>query len=233
METEPRPNAGSLMLQGVTSLVRRPFSVLFVLSLLVSGVSASLSEATDPNASFVSTLILAVISLYLQIAIVAATAASDPAHSADVWLRKAFTRRVFWRYLGAALLAYLIVAIGGLLLLVGALVMGAIVGLAPQAAVLERAGPVEALRISTERSRGSRWLVGTVFAVLFLIPNGLLFIITRVAYLEDTSTITGASLWSNLLITALTTAGTIAMTRTYVALTPQPATAEPAGETET
>ena len=211
------------MAGALRSTIHRPFSVLLALALLASGVSSSIAVSAEPQASFSADLILAAVSLYLQIAVILAAAEPAPSPSADTWLREALKRRTFLRYLGTAILTYLIVALGAVVVIVGAFVMGAIVGLAPQSVVLERNTPVEALKRATDVSRQSRTTVGIVFGILYLLPNGLIFVFGRLGDLEAQRSPQMSDLWLNLAAAAATFAATIALTRTYVALAPEAA----------
>jgi hypothetical protein len=223
----------SLILRALAALVRRPFLIILLLDLGATAVSVSVSTSTDPNTAMLASLVLVIISLYLQIAIILAASAADPSKSGDEWLRAALGRRVFLRYLGGSLLAYLAIALaggaGGLVVTAfgapiwvvmiaaggGALWMGSVVGLAPQAAALERAGPVEALSVSTIVSRQDRRLVGYVFGILFILPNGTVLAITELSAVNQAdATPTGPGWWNLLSVTA-TTAGVIALTRLY------------------
>jgi hypothetical protein len=154
-------------------LLAPPFLPLFVLSLFVSTVAASFAEQVD-DVSLISSIALAVVSAYLQIAIVLAAAEQGPSPSADVWIKAAFRRRCFWRFALASLFSFVLVAAGLLVLVIPGFIVGAYVSMGPIAAVLERTGPGDSLRRSTALSKPARRAVGTVFGLFVILPNAAL-----------------------------------------------------------
>jgi hypothetical protein len=213
--TEQRPPISTriLVTSALKDLLRPPFSLLLFIALLLFVVQSTL-VAADPAIGLLA-FALAVMSVYLQIAFTLAGASKAPGRSADAWIKAAFKRRCFWRYLVTGLFAVALVAVGALALLVGAFVVGAIVGLAQPAAVLERRNPLEAIRRSAALSRPARVPVGTVFGVLVLIPNVILVVMAQLSFDRDLS-----PAWNvgGLALVALTVAGTIALARAFVSL---------------
>lgn len=231
MKTQTSPVG--LIFGSLSSLVHRPFSIILLLNLGAAAISVSISTSANPDTAALASIVLIVISLYLQIAVILAASTSEPDKSGDAWLRASLGRRVFWRYLGAALLAYIAVALAGgagalavavfgapiWLTLVaaggGAVWMGSIVGFAPQAAAMQRTTPVEALSISTIVGREDRRLIGLVFGLLYILPNGTILATTELGDMQQTDAAPSTAGWWNLLAVTLTMAGTIALTRLY------------------
>jgi len=172
MSEERAITAGGLIRAAVARLLAPPFLPLFVLSLFVSTVAASFAEQVD-DVSLISSIALAVVSAYLQIAIVLATAEQAPSPSADVWIKAAFRRRCFWRFALASLFSFVLVFAGVLVLVIPGFIVGACVSMGPIAAVLERTGPGDSLRRSTALSKPARRAVGTVFGLFVILPTAL------------------------------------------------------------
>jgi hypothetical protein len=161
--------AGPLVRQALTDLFRPPFATLLVVNLFLYVV-----PGTTPQADLLDlllALLVAAASVYVQIACILAAAASDPGRSGDAWLRAAFRRRCFWRVVGVQLLTLLLVAAGAVLLVVGAFVVGGIISLGEAAVVLERAGPIEAVRRSARLTRPARGALIIVFGLLVIAPS--------------------------------------------------------------
>lgn len=173
MAQETAISAGGLIRGAAARLVKPPFLPLFGLSLFVSAVAASFAEQID-DVSLVSSIALAVVSAYLQIAVVLAAAEKEPSPSADVWIKAAFKRRCFWRFALASLFSFILVAAGLLVLVIPGFIVGAYVGLGPVAAVLERTGPGDSLRRSSALSAPARRALGIVFGLFVVVPNAAL-----------------------------------------------------------
>ena len=153
----------------IARMFRRPFVILLGLNLLLMLATTSLPTPMDATA-LVTWCVLASLSVFVQAALTLAAAEDHPDTSADRWVRAAIAQKVFWRLLGTELLLFLALLASSFLLLVGALFVGAALGLGMQAAVLERKGPSEALYRSVELTRPDRLAFGVLFAVVYLVP---------------------------------------------------------------
>jgi len=220
-ETDLKIRAGPLMTGALGDIFRRPFLILLSLNLLVSLVTASLGAARTGVATW---LLLAAVTVYVQIATVLAAGSSKPDPSGDAWMRAAFRARCFWRFVIVELFIFVMVGLGLFLVVVGALVIGAHVALSEQAVVLERLGIVQALSRGVDVSQGNRKAVGLIFGVMVLLPNVALPLAYAVG-LDDTAlerSVTSA------VTVVVSMAGTLALTKTFVDLggRPSPAPAE-------
>ena len=220
-ETDLKIRAGPLMSGALGDIFRRPFLILLSLNLLVSLVTASLGAARTGVATW---LLLAAVTVYVQIATVLAAGSSKPDPSGDAWMRAAFRARCFWRFVIVELFIFVMVGLGLFLVVVGALVIGAHVALSEQAVVLERLGIVQALSRGVDVSQGNRKAVGLIFGVMVLLPNVALPLAYAVG-LDDTAlerSVTSA------VTVVVSMAGTLALTKTFVNLggRPSPAPAE-------
>lgn len=220
-ETDLKIRAGPLMTRALGDIFRRPFLILLSLNLLVSLVTASLGAARTGVATW---LLLATVTVYVQIATVLAAGSSKPDPSGDAWMRAAFRARCFWRFVIVELFIFVMVGLGLFLVVVGALVIGAHVALSEQAVVLERLGIVQALSRGVDVSQGNRKAVGLIFGVMVLLPNVALPLAYAVG-LDDTAlerSVTSA------VTVVVSMAGTLALTKAFVDLggRPSPAPAE-------
>ncbi len=220
-ETDLKIRAGPLMTGALGDIFRRPFLILLSLNLLVSLVTASLGAARTGVATW---LLLAAVTVYVQIATVLAAGSSKPDPSGDAWMRAAFRARCFWRFVIVELFIFVMVGLGLFLVVVGALVIGAHVALSEQAVVLERLGIVQALSRGVDVSQGNRKAVGLIFGVMVLLPNVALPLAYAVG-LDDTAlerSVTSA------VTVVVSMAGTLALTKAFVDLggRPSPAPAE-------
>ncbi len=220
-ETDLKIRAGPLMSAALGDIFRRPFLILLSLNLLVSLVTASLGAARTGVATW---LLLAAVTVYVQIATVLAAGSSKPDPSGDAWMRAAFRARCFWRFVIVELFIFVMVGLGLFLVVVGALVIGAYVALSEQAVVLERLGIVQALSRGVDVSQGNRKAVGLIFGVMVLLPNVALPLAYAVG-LDDTAlerSVTSA------VTVVVSMAGTLALTKAFVDLggRPSPAPAE-------
>jgi hypothetical protein len=173
----PPISARTEVVAAFRSLRQPPFLSLLLLSLLLVLVSTSIAAQVRPRATeaalflaSTSSVVLAVLGVYLQIAVVLAAGGTGGPRAADPWMRAAFKHRCFWRYLAATILEVFLGLTGFLGLVVGAWVVGGIVGLTQAAVVLERRQPGDALRRSAELTKPARGQVGTVFFALLLVP---------------------------------------------------------------
>lgn len=218
MEERPSPaiRAGSSIREAFSLLGRRPFRGVLALSVLIALVLESLPEEGD-NTTLLAALLLIVLSLYLQITMTLAAAEETPSESVDVWLKRALTRRCFWRYAAASILVTVAVVVAGLVgLVVGGLVVGGVLALTDQAVVLEGRSPLEAIGRSAELSKPARLPLAVIFGLLVLIPGLSVQIGTIVWDLEAFF----GDVWPlvPIVVIVLALAGTIALTRTYLAL---------------
>lgn len=169
--SETRISAGAAMRNGFSSLTDPPFRALLLLGIFVSLVASTIPETGDEWV-VVATLLLIAAALYLQVAIIAAAADATPAPSADAWLKEALARRCFWRYLGTSIVVAASVLVAGVVgIVVGAFLMGGVVALADPAVVLERRGPLEAIRRSAEMGKDNRRPLIVIFGALVLVPG--------------------------------------------------------------
>ncbi len=208
--------AGAAMRDGFSALTKPPFRTLLVLGVFVSLVANTLPEDADEWTLFAG-LILIALGFYLQIATTLAAAEPNPTTSADVWLKEAFNRRCFWRYAATSFLVVLLVLAAGVLgLIVGGFFMGGVVALADPAVVLERRGPAGAIARSSELGKGQRPPLILIFGLLVLVPGmgvqlgGLVWDLRALA----------GEWWPlvPVIVLVLGTAGTIALTRIFLAL---------------
>ncbi len=220
--------AGWYIRDGLRSLFRPPYRTLFLLSVVVSLTSANIGGDVADQTALVLSLALFAVSVYLQIAVTLAAGRFEADTSADFWIKAAWRRRVFWRYLFASLLAVAALLFGVVIFVVGLFVAGAVVALYGPAVALERQSPVAAVFRSAQLTKGSRWAVGTVFAVLFVLPN----IGVQAAFLAELHETVGP-VWIAITVGAemLGLAGVIALTKMFVDLggapTPPPQQIEP------
>ena len=218
MEEPPSPaiRAGSSIREGFSALLRPPFRGIALLSLLIALVLESLPEEGD-NATLFAALLLLAMSLYLQISLTLAAAETNPAGSVDVWLKQAFARRCFWRYVAISLLVVLsVVAAGVIGLVIGGFLVGGILALADQAVVLEGKRPLEAVARSAELGKPARTALIVVFGMLVLIP-GLSVQVGSIVW--DLNAFFG-DIWPLIpvVVMVLGLVGTIALTRAFITL---------------
>ena len=214
MSTNPAPSAVSAIGKGFRSLAKPPFRTLVLLAVLLAAVSTTFSEEPTETEMFFSFLLLFV-SIYVQIALILAAGRDDPEPSADVWLRGAVRRRCFWRFVGTSLLVVLGLLAGAIMLVVGIFFVGALIGLAQSACVVERRYPMDAIARSANVANRAKLPIGIVFGLLVLVPTGA---VQAAAFLEWTAEL--GALWPASLVVAelLTATGTIALTQMFVAL---------------
>jgi hypothetical protein len=206
-------------------ILRPPFLVFGLLNAFLTVASIGITElvGTAPSSGdalldMSSSLFIAAVSCYLQIAVVL-VAASGETRAVDPWLKAAFRHRCFWRFLGVTFLMVFFVFVGLVFVVVGALVAGGVVALGQQAVILERKGPIKAINRSSELTKPVRSAVATVFAVFWLAPA--LWPLTAWVLDLEVSTVlqVGVAAVNSLLIVA----GTVALTRVFVKLGGSPA----------
>lgn len=214
MSTTPSPTATRAIMDGFRSLFRPPFRWLILISLFSAVTSTTFSVEPSETEIALSFLLL-VVSIYVQISIILAAGASDPDPSADAWLRGAVRRRCFWRFVGTSLFVVLGLFAGTLLLVVGAFLVGALLGLAQSACVVERRLPMDAVSRSARVGNQARVQVGIVFGLLILVPTVATQGVAVMGWSRDIG-----PFWALVLAVAeiLSAAGTIALTRLFVAL---------------
>jgi hypothetical protein len=205
--------ARALMAGAFRDLLRPPFSVLLAVTLFVTFVTTSLRSPFD-ELTTLWWILLAVVNVYLQIAVVLAAATTDPSRSADQWLRAAIAARCFWRSVLVELLTFALIVAGGLVLIVGAFVVGAYLSLAQSAVVLERASVAGALRRSVDLGADVRVILGVLFGSLVLVPSILLQVGSMFVGDEVGPVWVGANLAGVVVLTA----GVMALARAFVVL---------------
>lgn len=203
------------------SLTKAPFRTLVLLSLLIAITSTTFSE-TPSGTETTFSIVLLVISIYIQIAFILAAGRRDPEPSPDVWLRGAVRRRCLLRFIGTSLVVVLGLLAGALILVVGIFFIGALIGLAQSACVLERRLPMDAITHSARLAGTARVPIGIIFGLLILVPTATTQTVAVAGWSQDLGLLWPACLAGAELLTA---AGTIALTRMFVALggTPTPA----------
>lgn len=218
---DPTIDGGREIRDALLSLARPPWLTLLLLSCFLSVVSVSIAaevRPTTPDDSLalaqITSIVVDVIGIYVQIAVVLATASSAESSSGDLWMRAAFRHRCFWRFLAVTIVEVLLVLAGALVLVVGAFLVGGLVALSQPAVVLERRGPIDAIRRSAELARPARAQVTIVFGTLLLLPlvaaAGAVALRLDLAYPAQLAMTVGGSV--------LSLAAAIALTRAFVKL---------------
>ncbi|MGH2776176.1 MAG: hypothetical protein ACRDJT_12200 [Actinomycetota bacterium] len=202
-----------LIANGLGDLFRPPLALLLLIDLLIFGALTSVSDQVD-DASFFGAILLTVVSAFVQIALTMA-AASDEQGSADEWVKLAFKRGVFWRFILTGIVTIAAVFVGLLAFIIGGLVLGGMLGLAQTVAIQERAWPGMAIRKSIALSQGHRMPIGSIFAITFILPNALMQAGAQLRWDRDLGLA-----WDALgaAATVLTLVGVVALARAYVAL---------------
>ena len=214
MSTEGSPGTLKVMGDAFARLTRSPYRTLVLLSVLIAVTSTTFGD--EPNGTETTfSIVLLGASIYIQIAIILAAGRDDPESSADTWLLGAFRRRCFWRFVGTSLVMVLGLFAGTLILVVGIFFIGALVGLAQSACVLERRLPMDAINRSARLAKEARVSVGIVFGLLILVPAIATQGAAVAGWTEELGFLWPASLVVGELLSA---AGTIALTRMFVAL---------------
>ena len=209
----PKPSALRLIRWGFGALFRPPFRTLWLLTLLVAAASPSLGTSTD-GVSLAATLLFVLVTFLLEMAVVLAAAHETPELSADTWIRAALRRRAFWRFVVTGIVTDVAVGAGLLVLIIGGLVIAGIVGLAPQAALLERKLPFQALARSAELTRPVRGQIATVYGLLVLVPT----LIAVVPYLTGAEVTASIQTAIGAVTSTVGLAASIALTKAFVEL---------------
>ena len=202
-----------LIASGLKDLFKPPLALLLLIDLLIFGALASVSDQVD-DASFFGAVLLTVVSAFVQIALTMA-AASDEERSSDEWVKLAFKRGVFWRFILTGTVTIAAVFVGLLAFIVGGLILGALLGLAQTVAIQERAWPPSAIKKSIALSKAHRMPIGSIFAITFILPNALMQAGAQLRWDRELGLA-----WDVLgaVATVLTLAGVVALARAYVAL---------------
>lgn len=224
-----------LVVTGAVATVRPPFRMLLFLELLITLVAATIPSSATDAAAIIGGFVLLVVAAILQIAILLAAAAPEPDRSADSWIVATARRRCFWLFALTRVAITVMVVVGvAVILLVGSrlpvlwltllglmvalawgFVMGSVVGVAEQAAVLERRWPFAAMGRSSELTRPARRTIGLLFALAVVAPNFLEDRFLGVDVLKDLGPL---KLLPALIGVLVSTAGLIALTKAYVGL---------------
>lgn len=212
-EAPERSSAWDLIRHGFSSLFGPPFRTIWMVGLLIALAAPTLTEPGD-DFSLIALLVLAVVTFILEMAAVLAAAETDPDPSADIWIRTGLRRRGMWRFVVASVITDLAVGLGLLVVLVGGFIVAGIVGLAPQAALLERKLPFQALSRSAELTKPARGRIATVYGLLVLIPT-ISAVVPYVLGYEPGDTFERIR---GLASTTVAMAAWIALTRAYVEL---------------
>jgi hypothetical protein len=213
-EHRPPLKAWPLAASGFLRLVRPPFSKLLGISALLALVTTTLGSDLD-DLDLLFTILLLLVSFYLQIATILAAADKDPAPSADHWLKAAWQRRCFWRFALTNLFLVLVLLAALLAFVLPVFLAGAIVALATTAAVLERLEPSEAMRRSAQLTKPARWPVGRLFGFLVLLPP---VVIQGAFTLEVDDALGPGFIVIELVAVVIGMVATISLTHAYLAL---------------
>ena len=193
--------------------MRPPFSMLLLLSVAVSAVSSTFSPELD-EFDLLMTMLLLLISAFLQIATILAAADPEPDRSADTWVKEAFRRRVLLRFLLASFFSLALIAAGFLALVIPAFFIAGMVSLTPMSSVLENASAGDALRRAIELSRPARLQLSLMFSGLVLVP----YIALQVLYFAGEGKVTAGLIALELVAVFLLTWVTIALTQAFLLL---------------
>jgi hypothetical protein len=207
--------AGRSLADGARSVLKAPFRGILGIAILVDVVSQSFGSTIGGDA-LLAWVVLFSIGVYLDLALTLAAGNPDPERSADRWIKGAFRRRCFLRYLVTGLLTFIIVILAGFGgLIVGGVIAGGWLSLAQPASAIERRIPIDALRRSLELARPALVPLSIVFSISVLVPTCLV----QVGYYFGWDKDLGAWwLIPSELSVLLSGVGTIALARAFVAL---------------
>jgi len=129
---------------------------VFLLTIVISFVLGSISEGRNAFGSFTGNLLSFIISMLISISWT--TIAVRYAHNQTVVFKDLFSRySVFWKYLGASVLYWLII-VGGLILLIVPGIIWAIKYKMYSYLIIEKGLTIrESLRESARMTKGSKW----------------------------------------------------------------------------
>lgn len=176
-----RPLQFGEILDGAFTLYRRHFATLFTTALLpylplavLWGIFGVVARADTPEqtetvrtlATVASYPIMLVVGLLVWGALTYQTSQALQGHEVDRGAAFGVAVRRLLPLLGAALLSFLLIGFGLLLLVVPAALVAIMLFAALQVVVLENRGPVEALARSRELARGA-W--GRIFGIWFIV----------------------------------------------------------------
>jgi hypothetical protein len=233
--TQGEVSLRKLVITGAVTTIRPPFRMLLLVELLITLVAASIPASATDAAAILGALVLLIVSAVLQIAILLAAAKPEPDRSADPWIVAAARRRCFWRFVLTRAVVTIMILLGVAVVLLAAsglsalwqtllgmataliwgYVVGSVIGVSEQAAVLERRWPFAAMGRSSELTRPARRTIGTLFAVAVVAPNFLEDRFLGVDLLKDLGPI---QVLPALVGVVVSTAGLIALTRAYTGL---------------
>jgi hypothetical protein len=221
----PRLRAGRLIAAAARDILRPPFRTIVALSVLIEIVVGTFGNTLGDDTAFTLAVLIS-IDIYLQLALTLAAASPDPEPTSDGWIKGAFRRRCFLRYLFAELSAVLIVvlaAVGGLI--AGGVIAAGWLALAQPAAALERRMPIDALRRSIELARPAVLALAIVFTLTIGFPAIGAEVGTTFGWDDKLGVVWTILVSFGALVTGI---GTVALSRAFVALggTPAPPLAE-------
>lgn len=205
------PGWRSLFAEATRLNLRRPLSTLLLLSLFITLVSGSIAEATD--SAFFLSLVLLAIETYVDIAAILAAADVNAEPSGDVWIRAAFRRRVFWRYLLTSLAVYFVTGMAFALLLVPGFLLAGRLGLAQATAVLDARRETLPIARSVELTKPARTTVALLFGVFLVLPALGLQIAALLAI-----EVSAIFIALNMTLVVVARIATVALVRAYLAL---------------
>ncbi|HEY7875538.1 MAG TPA: hypothetical protein VIG64_10500 [Actinomycetota bacterium] len=208
------------------SLLRPPYLVFGLLNALVTVASIGITELLGPRPAggdlwldVIAGIFLALASIYIQIAVILAAASNPETRAVDAWIKVALKHRCFWRYLGVTILIALLLVLGAVVFLVGAIVAGGIVALGQPSVVLERTRPVAAINRSSVLTKPARRTVALVFAIFWIAPA----VWPLTAQILDIELSTAADVALGAVNAPIVIAANVAITRVFVKLGGSPA----------
>lgn len=206
-----KPRARQVFAEAARLNLQRPFSTLLLLSLFLTVVSGSIAEATE--AALLLGIILLVVETYIDISVILAAADPDPDPSGDKWIRAAFRRRVFWRYVLTSLAVFFVTGFGFVLLIVPGFIVAGRFGLAQATAVLDARRETLPIARSVQLTKPARGAVAVLFGAFLVLPAvGLQ--VEAIASQDFDSLFLGL----NLVLVVLARTATIGLVKIYRAL---------------
>jgi uncharacterized membrane protein len=188
----PALSIGDCIRFGWETFKKRPGILIgvFVLSMLIPAIPGMLFPTPEvapgalPPAPTAAQVVAMVISAVLGLLVtIGVTTFALRAHDdvASVEIGDLWNPTVFWRFLGAELLAGIIIVVGFLLLVVPGIIAAVGLGFVPYVVIDRGAGPIDALKESWRITKGNKWrlfLFGLVLIGLNLL--GLLALVVGV-----------------------------------------------------
>jgi uncharacterized membrane protein len=129
------------------------FAASLVSGLLQSLITALVGKTFGGMLSFILSL---VVDVFMGIGMVAVTLKAHDAVMAAS-LRDLWNPKLFWKYLGAYVLVFVITIIGFILLIVPGLILSVVLSFTLMLVVDRSLGPIEAMKESARLTRGHRW----------------------------------------------------------------------------